>query len=1080
MKKLLSLLVIGVMIVTISGLISAVVNGDYDRPCADVDICTWTTNTSYPDYGLPLGSEDTAQCGLDYNTYWPLDTTTTATCVFDGDDLENAMLYISINNDVVSCTLNGQEVFGSTIHEGCAPVDPRDGFSQDIYSEVSDGTNTLICEVEDRGVMTHFDACVIGDYAPCELIIDEPSEGDWFDSEAINIEWHLEGACTDVFQYHIQYLKDDPTCDPLNPNWDWIVQDLSPLQVGDPPHYLWDKPQESGQYCVRVKVTSESKTGYSEIFNVDLAPPVVSLDVGTPQVGDCDEEDTGDCYINQDTEIEIDCLDNNPDEPWQSGVDYIKYRYSLNGDPFTSWMTYSSPFSFPEDSNHVLEYRCFDNVGKVDTESKDFIVDSQAPEITKEVIGPQYGNCPPEENQISFLYDDLFEGVDDSSGWSTTSSTVDLDTPTASILSGNGLVTGYQNGGEGDLTHRGTRGLGVYPGELDEVDEPERIEIEFDDAYYLNYIELRSLFADESKCGDEGAYIEYYLDGDLVASENPIGVQSGGNGVWSKSYDTAIIADKIIFYAEDDGCSEFAVARIGLEDCHIDGVTEIHVTATDPDPHPVDDVQCEWRYRVIELDGFTCWNNVFPIQFPEECTHELQIRCWDALGNGWDDQYWDYETFYVDSSAPYTEKWYEGPQHSEQGYPKWINGVTTVHLDAGDNPEESICAVGVETTYWRNTLVDDVYCMSEASGCSVAQGSGEWNIYEGPFPKEEESCHLIEYYSVDLLGNTETVNKQCVFVDLTPPEPIKEVGEPSHDCHGFWELITGKCEENWDWIITMNTSITISCEDQEPHPSGVKEICYRIELDGDAVFQQGNGYQCSGDITEYQEETWCCVPVGDNEEVPIWFYEPSEHLLEFYCVDNVNKTSEPDSELFKVEGEAFTIELLKKWNLISIPFNLISNNIEEVFDQISEDVEVVWTYYGGEWYVYSPKGPSDLETIEPGYGYWVKANEDTSLVVGGSLLAPGPGVPPSRQLQEGWNLIGHYGTDEKEVYCSLFSLVDTTIGHPRWSALYSYDASSDQFNTLDVWDNTYPGEGYWIEMDVEDTYSPATACWGFW
>ena len=507
----------------------------------------------------------------------------------------------------------------------------------------------------------------------------------------------------------------------------------------------------------------------------------------------------------------------------------------------------------------------------------------------------------------------------------------------------------------------------------------------------------------------------------------------------------------------------------GEDECWIaDHETHIIVEAIDPEPHPVNDVYCEWSYWLdgeFYGSGYNCQGPICDISFPQETEHELHITCWDALGN----EVEDVETFYVDSSPPYTEKWYEGPYKYGSGPEEWINSISTIHLDAWDFPEHQTCAVGVEETYWRNTLVDDSYCWNPET-CYEAEGHGEWNLYEGPFTKDEESCHLIEYYSVDYLGHEEEVKQQGVFVDKTPPEAVKEVGEPSHNCHGLWEIITGKCEDHWDWIITMDTEIGLSCEDQGPHPSGTKEICYRWFLDG-----------------ELQTDGWDCE---ETDHVEVQFHEESEHLLEFYCVDNVDKVSEIDSELFKVEGEEFEIPLHQKWNLISIPFNLISNNIDEVFSQMEDkevEIEGVWSYDETGWHIYTPEGPSDLEVIEPGFGYWVKADCDVDherdlcghLEVGGSLLSPGPGVPPSRPLQEGWNLIGHYGTDDDEAYCSLFSLIDTTIGYPRWSALYGYNPIHDNFRDLGAWDDTYPGRGYWIEMDVEDTYSPATVCWEF-
>jgi len=909
MKKL-ALLVFLLGIVLAIGSVSAEsCNGqcppEYKRPCADVDICTWTTSGD-PNCGLPLGSEDTANCGLSWNTYWSVGTTATATCIFDGDDLEDAMLYISINNDVIQCTLNGDLVFENYIHENCAPEDPRDGFSQDIYDDVSTGTNTLICEVEDRGVMTHFDACVIGEYAEptCELIIDEPVDGEWYDP--VTISWDYEGDC-DIINQKLYYYERNCEADS---NY------ITSLSSG-PRTYPWDvSGLEDGPYCVSVYSEQHGELdeveGFSGIFYLDLTPPEVLKRVG-PENVPCEEGGDCDYYVNTKTPIYFSCYDETLDEYQEEMEAEIEVRYSLNGGEFTEWEEYDEPFYFNEDSEHILEARCRfvkeydarDYIGKwseIDRET--FIVDSQAPVIEKEVQGPQVGNCPP---------------------------------------------------GEG-------------------------------------------------------------------------------------------------------------------ENCWITQNTHIIATATDPTPHPVEGVECEYHY---ELDGgvyvsaeVDCEGDVCDITFPENTEHELSITCWDALGN----EYTDVETFYVDSDAPTTRKWYDGPQYYSQGYAHWINGVTTVNLEAVDNPKEP-CAVGVDKIFVRNTLVDNRYCESEASGCSAAEGEGDFVEYVDPFTMEE-SCHLIEFYSVDELGNEETINKECVYVDKTAPETHKDVGKPSHDCHGLWEQIAGKCQENWDWIITMDTKIELSCEDQDPHPSEVQELCWRIELDGEYAMEE---YTCEGSLEEYSDETWCCVP---SDEVTVEFTEESEHLLEFYCVDNVEKTSEIDSEMFKVEGEEFTIDLYKKWNLISIPFNLISNNIEEVFEQVSEKVEAVWAYKDGEWYVYSPEGPSTLETIDPGYGYWVKTNAAAELTVGGSLLSSGPGVPPSVDLQEGWNLIGRYGlAEDQSAYCALFSLVDTSVGFPRWSALYGYDNENKEFKNLGVNDPTNPGEGYWIEMDVKDTYSPSTICW---
>ena len=411
--------------------------------------------------------------------------------------------------------------------------------------------------------------------------------------------------------------------------------------------------------------------------------------------------------------------------------------------------------------------------------------------------------------------------------------------------------------------------------------------------------------------------------------------------------------------------------------------TEICVDAMngESEPHPVPGeftISCEG----VQLDDNNCFH------YTEDSQHTLYCSATDALLNPGSSTWADF----VESQAPVTTISYEGPQYPIEN-PKYIDDVSTVVLTASDGETHPS---GVDTTYYRYYIVDDKYCSGTQDEFTAPEAIPSFTVYEAPFSMDK-SCHAIEYYSVDNLGNEETVKRSFIFVDTIAPLTDKVVGKPNHKC----TVGDSQCEEGWDYVVTVNTPITLSCEDQLPHPSGISKLCYQITLDGDA----------QEEVCEY------------TDEVVVHFPEESEHQLDFYCVDNVNKISALYSEMFKVEGEEFIIEELKeKWNLISIPFNLLSNDVEEVFSQISDKVEIVWNYDEDGWHVYSPEGPSDLTEIKPGYGYWVKATEDTSLVVGGSLLSPAPGIPPSRPLQKGWNLIGRYGLTEDQTASCAFSL----------------------------------------------------------
>ncbi len=371
--------------------------------------------------------------------------------------------------------------------------------------------------------------------------------------------------------------------------------------------------------------------------------------------------------------------------------------------------------------------------------------------------------------------------------------------------------------------------------------------------------------------------------------------------------------------------------------CYIDGVTEIHVSVEDPQPHPVNDVTCEWSYTVNGgnvIPGDDELGSEFIVQFPEESSHNLVIECEDALGN----RVVDEETFIVDKTPPVTTKSFDGPyftcqdwcryeagedgealelclkemcefdEEKEEWFPAWISSETAVYLDGGDQaPHPS----GISETFWRNTLVDDENCLNQ-DVCQQAVGRGEWNTYHGiPFYKTEESCHLIEYYSVDNVEKTERVNKQCVFVDNTAPLTDKEVGEPKYPCVGDEELCGPQGE--WPaWFVTGETPITLSCKDGEPHPVDHESLCYRISWDDDnqetpPFLTEQYCKQFGGEIEElYSEESqdWVpfCCSLTEEDGYGFNFQEDSLHNIEWFCRDALGNVGEANIEWDNVDS----------------------------------------------------------------------------------------------------------------------------------------------------------------------------------
>ncbi len=306
---------------------------------------------------------------------------------------------------------------------------------------------------------------------------------------------------------------------------------------------------------------------------------------------------------------------------------------------------------------------------------------------------------------------------------------------------------------------------------------------------------------------------------------------------------------------------------------YFDGVTKINLTCVDPEPHPVDNVTIYFRYRVDEGQGYGDWTQnyvyVEPFSFLEESKHELEYWCVDALGN---DEVHQFEIDYVDHTPPFTTKTYGSPYYTN-GNSKWINSSTLITLTADDG--SSVHSSGVRETKYSVTLVDDINCYEICS----ADGSGIWETYTAPFTIGEESCHLIEYYSVDNVNKTEIVKRQCVFVDNSAPIVSKDLVGPSVPTD-----VTYPASDQYDvndqaYYVTQNTSVILGCSDPVPHPVDNVEIYYKYYNDGQLV----QDWTLYTGAFKYGEDTY--------------------HELFYYCEDALGNKGEVHRELDIVDTQ---------------------------------------------------------------------------------------------------------------------------------------------------------------------------------
>jgi uncharacterized protein YlzI (FlbEa/FlbD family) len=348
----------------------------------------------------------------------------------------------------------------------------------------------------------------------------------------------------------------------------------------------------------------------------------------------------------------------------------------------------------------------------------------------------------------------------------------------------------------------------------------------------------------------------------------------------------------------------------------------------------------------------------------------------------------------------------------------------------------------------------------------------------------------------------ETPNKTLIiknkfYINETTPKINKKIGLPKlpmtledielgylffNEQKGFDPALTVEfCdlkEENCVEV-TLETEINLGCKDAETNQTLNASVYFKVHWDGDDLTQEYCELQDGIMMNDY-----CFVENGVSS---FYFQEESWHRLEYYC-EYTGKSSEVDIEYFKVKGTSFTIHLNKKWNLISIPYQLTNNSPEAVFGSLN-NVMSVWTYDSTteKWISWAPNAPSNMAEVKPGWGYWVLMNATENITLGGSLFNPIT-VPPSKKIVNGWNLVGYYGTDGllsykgplgqgKTAGCVFKGLEVSEITAPLSSInTYWEPYNPNSWLYLNETSNLDPGAGYWIFSKVNSFYTPTGPC----
>ncbi len=253
-----------------------------------------------------------------------------------------------------------------------------------------------------------------------------------------------------------------------------------------------------------------------------------------------------------------------------------------------------------------------------------------------------------------------------------------------------------------------------------------------------------------------------------------------------------------------------------------------------------------------------------------------------------------------------------------------------------------------------------------------------------------------------------------------------------------------------------------------------------------------NNYDASGsssspdDIAKYEWDWSYDVGEGFNADADTGTTNNADHAYSSegvytVAVRVIDEDGSTDIATFGVTVSESIISFDTGWNLFSIPLVPGDTSIDSVLGgDILANAEKIWAYREGEWDYNMPLSDGsrwqepDYRVIEivPGYGYYLKMTDSAILYhngdkyynVGEGDLIP---MPPQVRLTTGWNLIGHYGTNNVLKSDEKYDLSGGLL-----TDLANVNMLNEDGNPVET---LIPGEGYWAFITGQDSlwYAPS-------
>ncbi|HEC76438.1 MAG TPA: PKD domain-containing protein, partial [Thermoplasmatales archaeon] len=639
----------------------------------------------------------------------------------------------------------------------------------------------------------------------------------------------------------------------------------------------------------------------NETFYVDDTTPEIIKTVGSPNV----EVVTGEYYVTTSTPITIDaydlgCCDNLT----------VEYRIWYMG-TWSDWTEVTVPYDlyFTEECTHYLEIKAYDCLGHIVTDNETFHVDDTPPTTTKEYGSPFYvgtgvwWDTGPHGSYWVYDYCTsdtmIYINATDSGDCAVGVDHIEFkvyrwDGSNYIAVAGPAWIpyTGPFNfsslGDTNNCLHR------ILFRAVDKLGNTE-------DPYHRQHIMVDNLPPNSTKeVGDP--HCEIAPDEYCITTTTPIWINATDNGTsgnctvgsytihWVVWNDTGIYASgdsvnanvtiyideecnhTLGYWVEDGLGNRWPADGYHNETFHVDDTAPV-IIKTVGDPHceiapdeycvttstPITidayDLGCcdslTVEYRIWYMGTWSAWTPItvpYELYFTEECTHYLEIRAYDCLGN----TVIDNETFHVDDTAPVIDKVVGDPKVAGTGMPDyWVTTYTPITINASD---AGCC--------------DSLFVEISTDGAN-------WTMVTVPyiFHFTEECYHNLYIRAYDCLGHIVYEN-ETFYVDDTPPQVNKTI-------------VGGGYSDGSNYYLPQSAVIYLNVTDLPDCAVGGWTLHYRIWWNGSYIVWENKTTNVSFSFTEdciHYLEYYVNDSLGNRYPLSGWHNET-------FFVDSIAPTS---------------------------------------------------------------------------------------------------------------------------------------------------------------------------------------------